>query len=164
MIPDYSTQPAGHHLAQINVGKAKHPMDDVRMAGFTGPIDAINAIADRAAGFVWRLQSETGNALDIIVTPDPLFNINMSVWDNLESFENFVWKTAHAKVYAGKAAWFEHSDLAITALWWVPIGHTPTPAEGLERLQGLRDNGPSEVTFGWESLPNVKLWQQSRCG
>lgn len=164
MTTEFSDQPTGHHLAQINVGKAKHPMDDARMAGFTGPIDAINAIADRAAGFVWRLQSETGNALDIIVTPDPLFNINMSVWENLESFENFVWKTAHAKVYGGKAAWFEHSDLAITALWWVPIGHAPTPTEGLERLQSLRDNGPSATAFGWESLPNVKLWQQSRCG
>jgi hypothetical protein len=161
---DLSVQPKGHHLAQINVGQARHNMGDDRMAGFTSRIDAINAVADRSPGFVWRLQSDSGNALDIIVTDDPLFNINMSVWESLETFETFVWKTAHAKVYAGKAAWFEHQDVAVTALWWVPKGHTPTPAEGLARLQNLRENGPNETSFGWESLPNVKLWQESRCG
>jgi Domain of unknown function (DUF3291) len=159
-----SDQPQGHHLAQINVGKAHHAMSDARMDGFTSRIEAINALADRSPGFVWRLQSDSGNALDIIVTDDPLFNINISVWESLEGFENFVWKTAHAKVYSGKAAWFEHQDRAITALWWVPIGHTPTPAQGLERLEHLRAHGPSEHAFGWESLPNVALWQKSRCG
>jgi Domain of unknown function (DUF3291) len=160
----FSEQPEGHHLAQINVGQARHPMTDARMDGFTRPIEAINAIADRAPGFVWRLQSDTGNALTIIVTDDPLFNINMSVWETIEAFQNFVWKTAHAKVYAGKAAWFEHQNEAVTALWWVPIGHTPTPAQALERLNHLRTHGPSQKSFGWESLPNVALWQQSRCG
>lgn len=160
----FANQLTGYHLAQINVGKARHAMTDARMDGFTSRIEAINAVADRASGFVWRLQSESGNALDIIVTDDPLFNINISVWENLESFENFVWKTAHAKVYSGKAAWFEHSQIAITALWWVPIGHTPTPAEGLERLHHLRAHGPSATAFSWESLPNVALWQANRCG
>jgi hypothetical protein len=157
-------QRPNHHLAQINVGQARHAMSDARMDGFTSRIDAINAVADRAPGFVWRLQSDSGNALDIIVTDDPLFNINVSVWENIEAFENFVWKTAHAKVYAGKAAWFEHQEVAITALWWIPIGHTPTPAEALERLAHLRTHGPSEHAFGWESLPNVALWRESRCG
>ncbi len=161
---NFSDQPDGHHLAQINVGQARHQMDDARMIGFTSRIEAINAIADRAQGFVWRLQSESGNALDIIVTDDPLFNINISVWENLDALENFVWKTAHAKVYAGKVAWFEHQDVAITAFWWVPIGYQPSPNEGLERLQSLRDCGPSATSFGWESLPNVRLWQESRCG
>jgi hypothetical protein len=161
---DFSIQPEGHHLAQINVGQARHPMDDPRMEGFTGRIQAINAIADKASGFVWRLQSESGNALDIIVTDDPLFNINISVWTDLSSLENFVWKTAHAKVYSCKAAWFQHSDVAITAFWWVPIGHTPTPDEGLARLTHLREHGPSKTSFGWESAPNVDLWRQSRCG
>jgi hypothetical protein len=164
MHKDLADQPTGHYLAQINVGKARHAMDDPRMDGFTGPIAAINALADRSPGFIWRLQSDTGNALDIIVTDDPLFNINMSVWATLEAFETFVWKTAHAKVYAGKAAWFEHQEAAVTALWWVPVGHVPTPSEGLERLQHLRDYGPTEFSFGWESLPNVALWRQSRCG
>lgn len=164
MSTNFANHRPGHHLAQINVGKARHAMHDARMDGFTNRIEVINAVADRSPGFVWRLQSETGNALDIIVTDDPLFNINMSVWQTVVDFENFVWKTAHAKVYSAKAAWFEHSLVAVTALWWVPIGHTPSPGDGLARLQHLRDHGPSETSFGWESLPNVKLWQESRCG
>jgi hypothetical protein len=160
----FSDQPRDHHLAQINVGQARHSMNDERMTGFTSRIEAINALADRSEGFVWRLQSDSGNALDIIVTDDPLFNINMSVWTDIASFESFVWKTAHAKVYAGKASWFEHQEAAVTALWWVPIGHRPTPAEGLARLTHLREHGPSQTAFGWESLPNVALWQESRCG
>jgi hypothetical protein len=159
-----SNQPAGYHLAQINVGQARHHMDDARMSGFTSRIEAINQLAERSPGFVWRLQSESGNALDILVTDDPRFQINISVWENLASLENYVWKTAHAKVYAGKAAWFEHQQVAITAFWWVPKGHEPSPHEGLERLQALRDNGSSEISFGWESLPSFKLWQESRCG
>lgn len=164
MSMNFAEQPAGHFLAQINVGKAQHSMDDARMDGFTSRIEAINAVADRSAGFVWRLQSDTGNALDIIVTDDPLFNINMSVWETIADFENFVWKTAHAKVYAGKTAWFEHSNVPVTALWWVPIGHTPTPEQALQRLYHLREHGPSETSFSWESLPNVALWRESRCG
>jgi Domain of unknown function (DUF3291) len=164
MVLDFSAQPEGYHLAQINVGQARHHMDDARMVGFTSRIEAINLLADRSPGFVWRLQSESGNALDIFVSDDPRFQINVSVWETIEALENFVWKTAHAKVYAGKAAWFEHQEVAITAFWWVPIGHEPTPAEGMVRLQHLPDHGPSEASFGWESLPNVKLWQESRCG
>lgn len=164
MSRNFAAQPAGHYLAQVNVGQARHHMDDERMVGFTSKIEAINQLAERSAGFVWRLQSASGNALDIFVSEDPRFQINMSVWETLTDFENFVWKTAHAKVYSGKAAWFEHQDIAIMALWWVPIGHIPTTDEALARLQSLHDLGPTDFSFGWESLPNVKLWQESRCG
>jgi hypothetical protein len=45
-----------------------------------------------------------------------------------------------------------------------PIGHQPTPTEGLERLAHLRAHGPTTQAFGWESLPNVAMWRESRCG
>lgn len=157
-------QPLGHHLAQINVGKARFSMDDPRMRGFTSPIATINAIADRAPGFVWRLQSESGNALDIILTDDPLFNVNMSVWETPEALMNYVWKTAHAKVYAGKAQWFVHNPEPIVALWWVPVGHRPCPEEGLARLDNLRKHGPSDRAFGWESLALDDQIKAARCG
>ncbi|MDH3740809.1 MAG: DUF3291 domain-containing protein, partial [Hyphomicrobiales bacterium] len=50
------------HLAQLNVGTMLYPQDDPRMAGFMDNLDRVNAIADRAPGFVWRLQDESGNA------------------------------------------------------------------------------------------------------
>jgi hypothetical protein len=156
-------QPAGHHLAQINIATAKFDMDDARMDGFTGRIDAVNAVAERAPGFVWRLKSDSGNALDISVSDDPRFIINMSVWESPSVLEDFVWKTIHVKVYNNKAQWFPTEAIPHMAFWWVPIGHEPSAEEGMARLQHLRDHGPSETAFGWESVPNVKLWRESRC-
>jgi hypothetical protein len=48
-------------------------------------------------------------------------------------------------------------------MWWVPVGHEPTPEEAMVRLADLVEHGPSERAFGWESLPNVKLWMSQRC-
>lgn len=49
-------QPEGHYLAQINVSVSRYDLDDSRFEGFTRRIDAVNAIAERADGFVWRLK------------------------------------------------------------------------------------------------------------
>ena len=72
-----------HHIAQMNVGTALYPMDDPRIAGFVDKLDEINALADGSPGFVWRLQSDSGNATDILTTDDPLFIVNMSVWETI---------------------------------------------------------------------------------
>ncbi|MCU1238251.1 MAG: hypothetical protein JWP63_6218, partial [Candidatus Solibacter sp.] len=53
------------HLAQVNIGRMLHPIDDPRMADFVAQLDPINALADAAPGFVWRLQSTSGNATDV---------------------------------------------------------------------------------------------------
>jgi hypothetical protein len=50
------------HLAQVNIGRMKAPLEDPLMAGFVGRLDEINALADRSPGFVWRLQTGEGNA------------------------------------------------------------------------------------------------------
>src|SRR5262245_1375261 len=73
-------QPAGTHLAQLNVGRIRYPTEDPRMAEFMGALERINALAERSPGFVWRLKSDSGNATDIKVTADPMLLINMSVW------------------------------------------------------------------------------------
>ncbi len=135
------------HLAQMNVGTARHPMDDPRMAGFTGRLDAVNALADESPGFVWRLQSESGNATDIKLADDPLFIVNLSVWDSAEALFDFVYRTVHATVMAGRRDWFERPGEAYQVLWWVPAGHVPTPEEGLARLERLRREGPSAAAF-----------------
>jgi len=71
--------PRKWHLAQINVGTIKYLHDDPRMSGFMGRLDEINALADNGPGFVWRLQSDSGNATDIDVGGEPLFLANMTV-------------------------------------------------------------------------------------
>lgn len=137
------------HLAQLNVGKVLYPPDDLRMQGFMSRLDQLNALADNSPGFVWRLQSEQGNATDIIVTEDPFFLINMSVWQSVETLFDFVYHSFHSEVMAGRRQWFVRPEEAYQVLWWIPAGQVPTPTQALERLAQLRaaGSGPDAFTF-----------------
>lgn len=72
------SQPAGTHIAQLNVGHIRYTTDDPRMAEFMNALDAVNALAERSPGFVWRLKDDTNNATGILVSDDPTFLVNMS--------------------------------------------------------------------------------------
>lgn len=135
------------HLAQINVARALAPLDDPVMADFVARLDAVNALADRSPGFVWRLQDESGNATDIPATDDPLVIVNMSVWASVEALFDFVYRSGHKAVLTRRREWFERYDGPHMALWWVEAGHRPTVAEGLARLERLAENGPSADAF-----------------
>ena len=54
-----------HHIAQINIAQAKDTMDSATMADFVARLDEINALAEGAPGFVWRLKTEDGNAISL---------------------------------------------------------------------------------------------------
>ena len=54
-----------HHLAQINLARLVAPLDDPKISEFVAQLAPINALADEAPGFVWRLKSESGNATGI---------------------------------------------------------------------------------------------------
>jgi len=49
-------------LAQVNIGRMREPLDSPLLAEFVAALDPVNAAADAAPGFVWRLQTEDGNA------------------------------------------------------------------------------------------------------
>jgi hypothetical protein len=135
------------HIAQMNVGTMLYPTDDPRIAEFMNALDGINAMADAAPGFVWRLQSEQGNATDIVLTENPRFLVNMSVWESVEVLFDFVYRTSHRLVMAKRRNWFERPDGAYQVLWWIPAGTISTPQEGLERLRWLAEHGPSSHAF-----------------
>jgi len=137
----------GYHLAQLNIARARAPMDDPAMADFVAQLDAINALADAAPGFVWRLQDDSGNATAIQAFTDPHLLVNMSVWDSAEALFAYVYKTGHAKVLARRGDWFERGEAAGMALWWVPAGHRPSLDEAKARLEALRRDGPSSSAF-----------------
>ncbi|MEP9388563.1 DUF3291 domain-containing protein [Mesorhizobium sp. KR9-304] len=151
------------NLAQLNVARLKYPFDDPRVADFAANLDRVNALADRSDGFVWRLQDDGGNAIEIQVDADPMMIVNMSVWRDAESLEHFVWNTVHKQVYRRRAEWFSLMADQHLVMWWVDDGHMPSVEEGTERLAHLRAKGDSDFAFGWSHLPQVKLWQQARC-
>ncbi len=151
------------HLAQLNIARLRHDMEDPRVAGFVNNLDRINAVAERSDGFVWRLKDESGNATGIHAYDDPRMIVNISVWESPEQLEKFVWQTVHKKVYQRKHEWMELLDGMYFAMWWVDPGCEPSVAEASARLDHLNENGPSEYAFGWESLPQVQMWKEARC-
>ena len=109
----------GLHLAQINMGRAQATLTDPRLAEFVAQLDEINALADRSPGFVWRLQTDAGNATDIKVSDDPRLIVNMSVWESLDALTAYVYKSGHLRVLSRRKEWFERLDTPSIALWWI---------------------------------------------
>src|SRR5437762_13128522 len=106
-------------LAQLNVGIIKGPMDSPVMADFAAHLDRINALAERTPGFVWRLQTEEGNATAIRPYEDERVAVNMSVWRDVESLSKYVYSSAHVEIMRRRREWFEKMDQAFLVLWWV---------------------------------------------
>jgi len=151
------------HLAELNIGRLLHPLDDPRMADFADNLDRVNGIADRSEGFVWRLKGESGNATGIQAFDDPRIILNISLWESVDALERYVWQTVHKRFYGRRHEWFDRFEGPYFVMWWVPAGHRPTVEEAVERLRHLKDNGPSEFAFGWESLPAAQIWKSARC-
>lgn len=136
-----------YQLAQVNIGLPVEPVTSARLADFMALLDPINALADDAPGFVWRLQTEDGDATAIRPFADERLLINMSVWESVEALANFVYGSAHAAVMRRRREWFVPMREAYTAAWWVPAGTVPTPADAEHRLTVLRANGPTPAAF-----------------
>lgn len=136
-----------HHLAQVNIALPLEPLTSPRLAGFVGALDRINESADAAAGFVWRLQTEDGDATAIRILDDDRLIINMSVWTSIEALAEFAYRGDHVEIMRQRREWMAPMREAYQALWWVPAGHLPSVAEAEERLLYLREFGPTEYAF-----------------
>ena len=110
-------------------------------------LEPINALADGSPGFVWRLQSETGDATGIRAFDDDRIIVNLSVWETIEALGRFVFASRHNEVLRRRRDWFEQMAEAHLALWWIPAGTTPTVEEAERRLATLRERGPSSDAF-----------------
>ena len=142
------------HLAQINIARLLAPIDDPKIGDFVAQLAPINALADKASGFVWRLQSSSGNATDIAYNDDPFVIVNMSVWESIEALREFTYKSNHMKVFRDRPKWFEKMDKPSYCLWWVPVGHIPTVSEGRERLEHYQVHGATPYSFWfWQQFP-----------
>src|SRR5215471_12224675 len=115
-----------YHIAQVNIGRILAPLDDPMIAEFVALLDEINAIADRSPGFVWRLQTESGNATDFRPYEDDRILLNLSVWESVEQLKEYVYRGAHSEVMRRRREWFEKFDGPFTALWWVEACKIPT--------------------------------------
>ena len=137
----------GHHIAQLNIGRAVAPLDDPRLADFMNWLAEINALAEASPGFVWRMQGDSGNNTDLKVSADPLFIVNLSVWESIEDLHAFTYRSDHRTVFARRYDWFERADGPNVVLWWQPAGTVPDVYEALARLRRLAERGPTQEAF-----------------
>jgi hypothetical protein len=138
---------AGRHLAQLNIARLAHPLDHPDLAPFVAALAAVNAVADTAPGFVWRLQDEAlGNATDIRPWGDDVI-VNLSVWTDVAALEAYVYGASHAAVLKQRRLFFHRMTTPSLVLWWVPEGHRPTLDEARERLDHLVAEGPTPYAF-----------------
>jgi len=141
-----------YHLAQINIARMLAPIDDPLMAEFVAQLAPVNALADQSPGFVWRLQSESGDATSIKVYDDDLIIVNLTVWESPEALREFVYKSDHSGALRDRKRWFQKFDGPYYALWWIPAGQLPSIEESRQRLEHLRQHGDSAYAFSFKHL------------
>ena len=137
-----------YYLAQINIARLLKPIDHPQIADFVNALDEINAIADQAPGFVWRLVSNDGNdATEFRPYEDDNIIVNVSVWRDAESLKAYTYRSDHVSFFIRRKEWFEPFKTAHIALWWVPAGEMPSAEEAVARLEHLRKHGPTPHAF-----------------
>jgi GNAT superfamily N-acetyltransferase len=138
--------PVPRHLAQLNVARLRWPVGDERVADFVNALPEVNGLGEQAPGFVWRLQSDSGNATDIRAFDDPLMIVNLTVWDSLESLRTFAYRGMHRDFFRRRGEWFEPGT-SRTALWWVDARVLPTVGDVTGRLGFIDLFGTSPYAF-----------------
>ncbi len=136
-----------YHLAQYNVGRVHAPLDHPALAEFIAALEPVNSIAESTPGFVWRLKDADGQSSSYVRVPgieDPLFIINYSIWEDLDSLKHFIYKSGHGAYLRRRREWFELLRIPTSAAWWIEAGEIPQVDEAHRRLIHLRANGPSE--------------------
>ena len=139
-----------YQLAQLNLAKCRLPILHPANKDFVNNLDQVNAVADAHPGFVWRLKGEGNSATELIAFDDPSIITNLSVWEDLDSLSDFVYRSeAHKAIMQRRREWFDKMELYLV-LWWVPAGHEPDVAEAQARLELLAVRGPTPDAFTFQ--------------
>lgn len=136
-----------YYLAQINIALMKAPIEDPVMAEFAAALNEVNAVADRSPGFVWRLQTSSGNATNIRAYSDSRMLVNLSVWRSVEQLKAYVYNSLHGDFFVRRRQWFEKYQGEHFAMWWIPSDYLPTVEEGKAKLDYLALHGDSPECF-----------------
>ena len=137
-----------YHLAQLNIASMKEPLESPGMADFVNNLARINALAEASPGYVWRLQDEAGDATAIRPFGDEVL-VNLSLWRDVQSLSDYVYKSAHTEMLKRRREWFAKVEQAHMVLWWVPAGHRPSVEEAAARLAHLREHGATAHAFSF---------------
>ncbi|HEX6304665.1 MAG TPA: DUF3291 domain-containing protein [Anaerolineales bacterium] len=133
------------HLVHANIAVMRAPLDDPRMADFVAQAGAIDAIAQASPGFIAQ---PTPPDEGTIYTGHNL--LNLSMWESVESLEQFTYANEHALALQRRAEWFEQYPGPNYVLFWFPAGRVPTEVEIQHRIDYLRTHGETPYVFTFE--------------
>ena len=145
-----------HHLAQINIARMVAPLDSPVMHDFVANLDRINALAEAAPGFIWRLKGDGNDATSLRPYEDDRIIVNMSVWESIETLHQYAYYSGHVEIFRRRAEWFEKMTAPAVALWWIPAGHIPTVAEAKTKLDLLEKYGATPLAFTFKQRFTVE--------
>ena len=148
--------PDTYHIAEVNIGRIRAPLDDPIMAGFVDNLVQINNLGAQAPGFVWQLMDDAGDSTSFRVFDDERILLNMTVWDSIDALFAFTYKSEHVEFFRRRREWFEKMDIPYLAMWWVPAGHRPTPREARDKLEYLHQHGPTPLAFTFKQRFTVE--------
>ncbi len=146
MFPGYGAF-MEYHLAQVNIARWKVDPQSADAATFFAALERVNRLADTSAGFVWRLQTDQGDATSIHVFDDPGLLVNLSVWKSIDALKAYAFRSDHTAIMRRRGEWFERMDQPHLALWWMPANALPTVPEAEQRLVHVREHGPTSEAF-----------------
>ncbi|SDS85111.1 protein of unknown function [Halopseudomonas xinjiangensis] len=135
-----------YHIAQLNIASLMAPIDSLQLFDFVENLNRINSLADQSPGFIWRLQTEDGDATGIDYFGSDHI-VNVSLWDSIEALHHYVYRSAHVEIMRRKKEWFHKMAESHMVLWWVPAGHIPSIEEAAAKLNTLRTSGPTKEAF-----------------
>ena len=138
-----------YHIAQINIGRMLDAIDSETMSGFVARLEEINALADGTDGFVWRLQTEDGDATSLRPYEDERIIVNMSVWETIEKLHDFTYRSSHKELLKDRKGWFEHMKiymcLSVAALRMSWLSSDQMPA-AIALPARLAPSGPGNIS------------------
>lgn len=139
-----------YNLAQLNLAHLSAPLDSPVLTDFVANLDRINLLAEQSPGFVWRLQTEEGDATSLRHFGEDVI-VNLTVWRDTQSLHDYVYRSAHVEIMRRRKEWFQKMTEAYMVLWWVPEGHLPSLEEAGEKLARLRKYGPTAQAFTFKN-------------
>jgi GNAT superfamily N-acetyltransferase len=134
------------NIAQVNIARLRQPMDHPDTVAFADALPFINGLGDRSPGFVWRLQSDEGDATSLQGFADPMIISNLTVWESIDALRAFAYHGEHKAYFQRREEWF-HPDGSATAMWWVLPGECPTLRDARHRLEFIEQFGTSPYAF-----------------
>ena len=136
-------------IAQMNWGRLKHFINDKRMIEFAESLNDVYSLAENHTGFIWRISDNNSQSQLSALGFDEFISSTISVWNNIESLKDYTYNSLHGVYLKRSSEWFEKIDGPQLVIWNVENKDQPTFKEAFDRLEHLKNNGPTDYAYSW---------------